>query len=86
MDALHAELSQLIIDTLNLAGTTAESVDVDAPLFGEGLGLDSLDALELVVALEYHYGIEKPLEGDEARAVFRSVRTLATFVAEHRTK
>jgi acyl carrier protein len=86
MDALHTELKQLIIDTLNLAGVTPESIEDDAPLFGAGLGLDSLDALELVVALEYQYGIQKPLEGDEARATFRCVRTLAEFVAANRTK
>ena len=88
MTALRQQLKVLIIDTLSLRGTTPEDIDDEAPLFGEadGLGLDSLDALELVVALEYEFGLHKKLDAEESRAVFRSVATLADFVAAERTR
>jgi len=85
MDALILELKKEIIEVLNLEGLQAESIDADAPLFGEGLGLDSIDALELIVLLEKNYGIklENP---NEAKAIFSSVRSIATYVSEHRKK
>lgn len=77
------ELKQRIIEALNLQDLTAEQIDDDAPLFGTGLGLDSIDALELVVMLEKHYGIViKDIE--EGRPAFRSVRTLADFIEARR--
>jgi acyl carrier protein len=85
MDALIAELKVHIIDTLALEDVEPERIDTDAPLFREGLGLDSLDALELVVMLERQYGI-KMKKMAVARAAFQSVRTLATFVLENRPK
>lgn len=73
------ELKKNIIDSLKLQDVTAEQIDDDAPLFGGGLGLDSIDALELVVMLEKNYGIViKDIE--EGRPAFQSVRTLAAFI------
>jgi acyl carrier protein len=77
------ELKSQIIAALNLQDITPEQIDDDAPLFGTGLGLDSIDALELVVMLEKHYGIViKDIE--EGRPAFRSVRTLADFIEARR--
>lgn len=82
-DSLRAEIKRLIVKELNLEGRDPSSIDDDAPLFGEGLGLDSLDALQLAVALDEQMGVRIP-DGDETRAVFRSVRTLAEHVAKAR--
>lgn len=73
------QLKRIIIEHLNLEGTTVEMIGDDEPLFGDGLGLDSVDALELVVALEKEYGIriESPESTPDA---FSSVATLASFV------
>jgi acyl carrier protein len=77
------ELKSKIIESLKLQDITPEQIDDDAPLFGTGLGLDSIDALELVVLLEKDYGIViKDIE--EGRPAFRSVKTLAEFIAAKR--
>jgi len=84
MDNLLSELKARIIESLRLEDITPDQIDDDAPLFGTGLGLDSIDALELVVMLENHYGIViKDIE--EGRPAFKSVRTLADFVQTKRT-
>jgi acyl carrier protein len=84
MDNLISELKIKIIETLRLEDVTPEQIDADAPLFGTGLGLDSIDALELVVMLENSYGIViKDME--TGRPAFQSVRTLAEFVQAKRT-
>ena len=86
MDTLINELKLKVIDALNLEGMTPEDIDDNAPLFGdEGLGLDSIDVLELIVLLEKNYGIRlaSPAEG---KAVFASIATMASYVAEHRSK
>ena len=78
--AIRAQLKSLIIESLNLEGITPERIEDGMPLFGEGLGLDSVDALELVLAIERHFGLEiQPHEMD--RVVFTSVTTLGKFVA-----
>ena len=76
MDKLILELKQEIIKVLNLEEMTPEDIDNEAPLFGEGLGLDSIDALELIVMIEKNYGIRlaNPAEG---KAIFQSVATIA---------
>jgi acyl carrier protein len=84
LDSLCTQIKHLIIKELNLEGRDPSTIADDAPLFGEGLGLDSLDALQLAVALEEQMGVRIP-EGDETRAVFRSVRTLAEHVAKARS-
>jgi acyl carrier protein len=79
------ELKSRIIESLKLQEITPEQIEDDAPLFGTGLGLDSIDALELVVLLEKDYGIViKDIE--EGRPAFRSVRTLADFIDAKRSK
>ena len=85
MEQLIFELKEKIIDALNLEEMTPDEIDTDASLFGEGLGLDSIDALEIIVLLEKNYGIKlaNPAEG---KAIFKSIRTIAEFVKKHRTK
>ena len=85
MDALINELKTKIIEALKLDGVTPEDIDADAPLFGEGLGLDSIDALELMLLLEKNYGIKlkNPAEGKE---VFKSVRTMAGYIKANQSK
>lgn len=85
MENLILELKTKIIDVLNLEEMTPDDIDADAALFGEGLGLDSIDALELIVLLEKDYGIKlaNPAEG---KAIFKSIRTMAEYVGAHRTK
>ncbi len=80
---LKPELKRLIIEALDLRGRTEDSIEDDAPLFGDGLKLDSLDALQLAVALEDRYGVVIP-EGDDGRRIFASVTALAEYVASKR--
>jgi len=84
-DDLALELKKLIITTLKLEEVNPEDIEDDGQLFGNGLGLDSIDALELVVALEKKYGVEIP-DSEVGERVFRSVNTLAQFVKEQRAK
>ena len=81
--ALRSELKRLIVGELNLKGRDPEAIEDDAPLFGTGLGLDSLDALQLAMVIEEKLGVRIP-EGEEARAIFRSVRAIAEYVAKVR--
>ena len=81
--ALRTEIKELIIRELNLEGKTPAEIDDAAPLFGEGLGLDSLDALQLAMALEEKYRLKLP-EGDAVRPIFTSVASLADYVGQNR--
>jgi len=85
MDAarLRSEIKGLIVAELNLKGRSPHSIDDDMPLFGGGLGLDSLDALQLAISIEEKLGVRIP-EGDEAREIFRNVRAIADHVARVR--
>ena len=85
MEEMILELKKQIIEVLNLEEMQPEDIDAEAPLFGEGLGLDSIDALELIVMMEKQYGIKlkDPKEGKE---IFKSVATMAEYIATHRTK
>lgn len=85
MEELILELKKEIIQVLNLEDITPNDIDDNAPLFGEGLGLDSIDALELIVLMEKKYGIklENPNKGKE---VFKSVKIMADYVAKNRKK
>lgn len=85
MEELILQLKEQIIEVLNLEDVTPADIDNDAPLFGEGLGLDSIDALELIVMMEKEYGIKlkNPAEGKE---IFKSISVMAQYVNDHRTK
>ncbi|TDJ15360.1 MAG: acyl carrier protein [Deltaproteobacteria bacterium] len=82
--SLHAELKKLIVETLALEDTTPDEIDTDAPLFGDGLGLDSIDALEIAMVLEERYGVTLDDDPEANQQVFESVRTLTAFVIESR--
>ncbi len=85
MENIIAKLKKEIIDVLNLEEITPEDIVNDAPLFGDGLGLDSIDALELIVLLEKNYGI-KLKDPAQGREIFKSVQTLAEYIQANRTK
>jgi acyl carrier protein len=82
--SLKTEIKELIVRELNLEGRDPASIVDDDPLFGEGLGLDSLDALQLAMSLEEKFGVRIP-EGDEARTIFRSVTGIAEHIHKGRT-
>jgi len=85
MENLILQLKNQIIEVLNLEDMTAEDIDAEAPLFGDGLGLDSIDALELIVLLEREYGIKlsNPAEGKQ---IFKSIASIADYVSKNRKK
>lgn len=85
MDKLKAQLKEQILEALSLDEMKPEEIDDNAPLFGEGLGLDSIDALELIVLMEKQYGIKlsNPAEGKE---VFKSITVMAEYIAKNRTR
>ena len=82
---LIEKIKQLIITRLRLVDMTPEMIENNAPLFGEGLGLDSIDALELVLGLEKEFGVVIP-DAEVGKKVFQSVRTMAQFVLEQQGK
>lgn len=81
MQSLEFEIKELIISALSLEDVTPGDIDTAAPLFGEGLGLDSIDALELGLALQKRYGVALSADSQETRLHFASVAALARFVA-----
>lgn len=85
MEDLILELKKEIIKALNLEDMSPKDIDNDTPLFGDGLGLDSIDALELIVLMEKKYGIklETPNKGKE---VFKSIAVMAKYISENRKK
>lgn len=85
MDKLKTQLKEQILEALSLDEMKPEEIDDNAPLFGEGLGLDSIDALELIVLMEKQYGIKlsNPAEGKE---VFKSINVMAEYIAKNRTR
>ena len=82
-EELIEKLKSEIIEVLNLEDLTPADIDADAPLFGEGLGLDSIDVLELIVLLERNYGI-KLKDAAEGKEVFKSVAVMADYIMAHR--
>ncbi|MEJ6005051.1 phosphopantetheine-binding protein [Paucibacter sp. AS339] len=83
---LEQEIKQLLISSLNLEDLTPESIDPEQALFVEGLGLDSIDALELGLALQQRYGVSMSADSEQTRKHFGSIRALAQFVADKRSK
>lgn len=82
-EELITQVKQLIIDSLRIEGMNPEEIETDEPLFGEGLGLDSIDALQLVVAMEKDFGVIVP-DAETGAVVFQSVRSMAQYIAENR--
>ncbi len=80
---LIVKVKQLIIDSLRIEGMSPDEIETDAPLFGEGLGLDSIDALQLVVAMEKEFGVVVP-DAATGSKVFASVRSMAGYIAENK--
>jgi len=85
MEALKQELKGKIIEVLNLEDISVADINDNDPLFGEGLGLDSIDALELIVLLDKDYGI-KLTDPKEGKNIFQSIDTMAAFIEANRTK
>jgi len=79
-DSLEEQLKKLIVESLALEDVTPESIDTDAPLFGEGLGLDSIDALEIALAVHGKFGVRTTANDPKNREYYHSVRTLADFI------
>ncbi|MBR2979118.1 MAG: acyl carrier protein [Myxococcaceae bacterium] len=77
---LEHEIKQLIIDSLKLEDMTADQIDAEAPLFVDGLGLDSIDALELAMAVRKKYGLTTQSDDDQNHTIYSSVRNLANYV------
>jgi acyl carrier protein len=83
--AAEHELAELMVEALNIEGMAAAEIDPDAALFGDGLGLDSIDALELALAISKKYGFQLRSDSDENKRIFASLRALSAHVEQHRT-
>ncbi len=83
---VELEVGQLIIDTLNLEDIAAADIEAEAPLFREGLGLDSIDALELALAISRQYGFQLRSDDENNARIFSSLRALAAHIAAHHVK
>ena len=86
LETLERELKELIVEALLLEDVAPDDIESDAPLFVEGLGLDSIDALEIAMVLEQRYGVAPDEDGEANRERFACVRSLAEYVSEARTK
>jgi acyl carrier protein len=82
--AAETALAQLLVESLNLEGVEPEQIDPEAPLFNAGLGLDSIDALELALAVSKRYGFQLRSDNDENRRIFASLRALSAHVEQHK--
>lgn len=82
---LEFKLKQVIVESLMLEDVSPEDIDSEQPLFGEGLGLDSIDALELAIAVDKEFGVRIKADDENTRAIFASVRSLVTFIEQERT-
>jgi acyl carrier protein len=84
-NVLQQEIAALFVQALNLE-IEPKDIDLDAPLYGEGLGLDSIDILEVALIVSKKYGVQLRADSQENHKIFRSLRHLAEYIAEHRTK
>ncbi|PZO63557.1 MAG: acyl carrier protein [Pseudoxanthomonas suwonensis] len=80
----ETELAQLLVDSLNLDDVAADGIDPEAPLFNTGLGLDSIDALELALAVSKRYGVQLRPDGEDNRRIFASLRALSEYIEQNR--
>lgn len=85
VDAMLPELAELVVSALNL-DLEASAIDVDAPLFGEGLGLDSIDVLEIALVISKRYGFQLRSDNEDNTRIFSSLRALAAHIVSQRTK
>jgi len=81
---IEKEIARLLVEVLNLEDVEAADIDPTAPLFREGLGLDSIDALELALAIQQRYGVQLSSEDEERFAIFSSLSALSAFIQENR--
>jgi len=86
MENLDDEVKRLLIETLQLEEVAPADIDAQAPLYGDGLGLDSIDILEIALVVSKQYGIQLRADSEENEQIFRSLRYLADYIAAHRTK
>ncbi len=86
LSPLELEVARLIISTLNLEGIAPEDLDPEAPLFGEGLGLDSIDALELALAISNTYGFQLRSDDTDNARIFASLRALSQHIEQRRIR
>ncbi len=84
LTAAERELADLLVESLNLEGVNAAEIDPEAPLFGAGLGLDSIDALELALAISKRYGFQLKSDNEDNRRVFASLRALSAHIEQHK--
>jgi acyl carrier protein len=84
-DDLELQLKHLIVEALSLDDVTPEEIESDAPLFVEGLGLDSIDALELALAIHKKFGVKTAPDDERNRQIFHSVKSLAEFIRAERS-
>lgn len=82
--ALQLEVAQLMVEALNL-DARAEDIDADAPLYGKGLGLDSIDILEVALVISKRYGLQLKADSEDNHRIFSSLRNLTQYVADHKT-
>lgn len=82
---LEREVAQLLVSALNLE-VAPETIEAEADLYGDGLGLDSIDILEIALVVSKQYGIQMKTEGDDNFHIFKSLRSLSAYIAEKRTK
>lgn len=86
LSTLEQEVGRLIIETLHLDGISLDDLDPQAPLFGDGLGLDSIDALELALAVSQRYGVTISSQDPNVRAIFGSLSAFCAHIAAHRVR
>lgn len=85
-ESLRSDVKRMIVEALMLEDVEAEEIEDEAPLFGEGLGLDSIDALELAIAIDKRYGVKIEAEDERNREIFRNVASLAAHIAAHKSR